>query len=96
MNVVLNPEDVFTIAQYQYTRFMFGTDRAYAAKYKSTPPANPGTPWAFALPAILSNTPIKREVPVAELSFGDLVDVVDYGTYRVERDHNRNVKFVKV
>ena len=95
METTLKPDDVFTVQEYRYTRFMFGTDRGYAARYNNPMPADPGTPWAFALPSVLSATPIEREPIVAHLSFGDLVNVPDYGTYRIERDHNRNVKFVR-
>ena len=91
----LQHDDVFTVAEYPYTRFSFGTDRGYAARYGETRD-DPGIPWANPLPAVLSDTPITRETPVAHLAFGALVTTPGYGTYRLERDHNRNVKFVPV
>jgi hypothetical protein len=95
MTAVLRPDDVFTVEQYRYRRFMFGTDQGYARRYNNPMPADPGTPWAFSLPAVISATPVAREPIAAHLSFGDLVNVPDYGTYRIERDHNDNVKFIK-
>jgi hypothetical protein len=89
----LTPGQLFTVQQYEYTTFEFGTDNAYRAEH-GDPAGDPGIPWAFPHPAVLSATPIQRPVITGpHLSFGDLVNVPDYGTYRILRDHNRNVKF---
>jgi len=89
----LQPNDVFTVEQIAYTRFKFGTDRAYRAK-SGSPEGEAGTPWAFPLAAVISDRPQPQEPITARLSFGALVTTPGYGTYRLEPDHNRNVKFV--
>jgi hypothetical protein len=93
--VTLNPEDIFTVAQYPYTRFRFGTDRAYAARYNNPEP-EAGIPWANPQEPFLSAERQEPEPIAARLAFGWLVTTPGYGTYRLERDHNRNVKFVEV
>src|SRR2546428_432389 len=92
--VTLAPDDVFTVAEYPYTRFMFGTPRAYRARYND-PPGEPGVPYAFPLPAVLTARPVAREPIAAELAFGARITTPGYGTYRLARDHNRNVKLVE-
>lgn len=92
---VLFPDEQFEVAEYQYTRFMFGTDTAYAARYGQTV-KEPGHPWAFPMAAAITSTPQTKPVISAHLAFGSLVTTPGYGTYRLERDHNRNVKFVQV
>lgn len=96
MNTLLKPEDIFTVEQYTYRKFQFGTDRGYAQRYGNPMPADAGTPWAFSLATAITAWKVAQPTIAAHLSFGDLVDVIDYGTYRIERDHNENVKFVKV
>jgi len=91
----LLPEQLFTVAEYTYTRFRFGTDRAYRARYNN-PEGPAGTPWANPECSVLSSTPQPRPVIAARLAFGSLVTTPGYGTYRLARDHNRNVKFVEV
>jgi hypothetical protein len=91
----LLPEELFTVTEYPYTRFSFGTDNAYRERYNS-PEGHAGTPWAFSLGAVLSAQPQPKTVIAAHLAFGSLVTTPGYGTYRLERDHNRNVKFVEV
>lgn len=95
MATTLTPGDMFTVAEYPYSRFVFGTDRAYAARYGNPVPA-PGIPWAFSDAAVISSTPQPAPVISAALQFGALITTPGYGTYRLDRDHNRNVKFVLV
>lgn len=89
--------DVFTVAEYTYTKFQFGTDNGYRATYREAPRADAGQPWAFALPAVLTAW---REAPTPvdyALKFGDIVKVNSdgiSGEFRLARDHNRNVKFI--
>lgn len=96
--VTLVFDNVFTVAQYPYTKFKFGTDNGYLAKSKM-PLRDPGKPWAFALAAVITAW---REEPTPvdyALSLGDIVTVNSdgiSGQFRLERDHNRNVKFVPV
>lgn len=92
---ILLPEELFAVGDIAHTLFMFGTDRAYRARY-SDPAGEPGTPWAFPLPAVLSATPQPPAHVQAHLRFGSLVTTPGYGVYRLEPDHNRNVKFVEV
>lgn len=96
--ITLEPGTLFTVAQYPYTTFESGTDIAYSRKYRDALPAQPGTPWAFPHAAIIAARELQfaRPVPAFNLSFGDVVNIPEYGLYSVQRDHNRNVKFVAV
>src|SRR5207253_6871190 len=55
------------VAEYPSTRYSSGTDRGYPAGYGETRDA-PGIPWAILLPAVLSDTPVKRETPASSTS----------------------------
>ena len=96
--ITLKYGDVFTVAQYTYTKFRFGTDNGYRAVYHEAPRAA-GVPWANPIAAVLTAW---REAPTPvdyALTFGDIVRVDSdgiNGSFRIERDHNRNVKFVEV
>jgi len=96
--ITLKYGDVFTIAQYKYTKFRFGTDNGYLTR-NNMPARDPGQPWANPLAAVLTDFYVPPVVVDYALSFGDVIRVDSdgiAGAFRVDRDHNRNVKFVPV
>jgi hypothetical protein len=93
--MTIEPGMLFAVREYPYTTFEFGTDRAYRAKH-GDPEGDHGTPWAFPHAAVISAHRQPERVLHLFVQFGTVVHVPGYGNYTVERDHNQNVKFVKV
>lgn len=97
--ITLRYDDLFSVAQYPHTTFESGTDLAYARQHGNRQHRiDAGTPWAFPHAAVIAARELQfaKPVPAFNLSFGDVVDIPEYGLYSIERDHNRNVKFVAV
>ena len=91
----LTPGELFTVQEYQYTKFRMGSDRWSVEQRGQTTDSN--DIWAFPLAAAITAWRVEPEpVTGPHLSFGDIVEVPGYGTYRILRDHNRNVKFERV
>jgi hypothetical protein len=88
---VLLPEQLFSVNAYRYMRFSFSTPRAYEARYGNLNAAY-GRPFATPECAVISAHPVARVEPIAAFDFGALIQTPEYGTWRIERDHNQNVK----
>ena len=98
---LIQPGDLFTVKEYAYTTFEFGTNEDFSirsghSRWPRTPDDIERPVWAFPHAAVISRSPIPRATPRFALEFGSVLLVAGYGWYRLARDHNRNVKFERV